>query len=178
MMEFFRSLNYENGLETVTAILRRFPMQYGTTLGRDGDPQIRPLEFKFEENGALYFDCVDSYESFREMTAHPYLQLCIGDQETMSYLRVGGRVNFTRDPEVIRKCFENSPVLTSQYGDRRDRVVGYYLTEAWAEFASFSPELPNKRYRLMNPYDREESCERDTDGEREEGRERDEGGRH
>lgn len=152
-MAFFKSLNYENGLETVVAILRYFPMQYGTTLGLDGHPQIRPLEFKFENNGVLYFDCVDTYQSYQEMKEHPYLQLCIGDQETMTYLRVGGKVNFTKDKDVINQCFENSPVLSSQYGSRRSCVVGYYLTEAWAEFASFSKELSNQKYQLTNIYD-------------------------
>lgn len=155
-MNFFRSLNYDNGLETVTAILRHFPMQYGTTLGLDGHPQIRPLEFKYESNGILYFDCVDTYRSYQEMKDHPYLQLCIGDQETMTYLRVGGKVNFTRDKDVVDRCFENSPVLTSQFGTRREHVVGYYLTEAWAEFASFSAELPNQKYQLPNKYDRDQ----------------------
>lgn len=152
-MKFFKSLDYENGLKTVTAILRHFPMQYGTTLGLDGHPQIRPLEFKFEKEGVLYFDCVDSYESYKEMQAHPYMQLCIGDQQTMTYLRVGGKVNFTKDENVIAKCFENSPVLSSQFGSSKNRVIGYYLTEVWAEFASFSPNLTNKKYRLTNIYD-------------------------
>lgn len=154
-MDFFRSLNYENGLETVVAILKHFPMQYGTTLGLDGHPQIRPLEFKYEDSGVLYFDCVDTYRSYQEMKEHPYLQLCIGDQETMTYLRVGGKVNFTKDREVIDQCFENSPVLSSQFGNKRDHVVGYYLTETWAEFASFSKELTNQKYQLTNLYDQQ-----------------------
>jgi uncharacterized pyridoxamine 5'-phosphate oxidase family protein len=66
----------------------------------------------------------------------------------MTYLRVGGKVNFTDDEEVIRRCFEASPVLTSQFGSQRELVIGYYLTDAWAEFSSFSPELENHKYTL------------------------------
>ena len=150
---FFQSLDFENGLETVTKILNHFPMQYGTTMGLEGHPQIRPLEFKFEKDGVLYFDCVDFYDSYKEMQLHPYLQLCIGDQKTMSYLRVGGKVNFTKDKEVVAECFRRSQVLTSQFGENRDCVIGYFLTETWAEFASFEPDLPNKKYRLPNKFD-------------------------
>jgi hypothetical protein len=32
-------------------------------------------------------------------------------------------------------------------------VIGYYLTEVWAEFQSFSPELTNHTYQLTNRYD-------------------------
>ena len=71
-------------------------------------------------------------------------------------MRLGGKVNFTTDQAIIDRCFENSPVLTSQFGNHRDVVIGYYLTEAWAEFASFSPELPNKTYRLPNQFDEAE----------------------
>ncbi|MGT2925444.1 pyridoxamine 5'-phosphate oxidase family protein [Streptococcus caviae] len=152
-LSFFQSLDFDNALEVVTRIFQRFPLQYGTTLGLDGHPQIRPLEFKFEKDGVLYFDTVTFYTSYKEMLVHPYVQLCICDQETMTYLRLGGRVNFTTDKEIINRCFEASPVLTSQFDKRRDFVVAYYLTEAWAEFASFSPELPTKHYELPNKYD-------------------------
>lgn len=152
-LEFFRSLDYEDGLSVVTEIFRRFPLQYGTTLGLDGSPQIRPLEFKFEEDGVLYFDTVRYYSSYREMQAYPYIQLCVCDQETMTYIRLTGKVNFTDDPDIIDRCFENSPVLTSQFGDDRDEVIAYYLTEVRAEFRSFAPELPGKTYRLENRFD-------------------------
>ncbi len=101
----------------------------------------------------LYFDTVVFYASYRELLAHPYIQICVCDQETMTYLRLGGKVNFTTDQSVIERCFEASPVLTSQFGERRDAVIGYYLTEAWAEFASFSDELPNISYSLVNKFD-------------------------
>lgn len=153
-LEFFKSLNYEDGLDVVVQTFRKFPLQYGTTLGLDGNPQIRPLEFKFEEDGILYFDTVEFYTSYKEMQTHPYLQICICDQETMTYVRLGGKVNFTKDEDIINRCFENSPVLTSQFGNRREVVVGYYLTEVWAEFQTFSPELKNYTWNLKNKFDR------------------------
>ncbi|MDO4632964.1 MAG: pyridoxamine 5'-phosphate oxidase family protein [Eubacteriales bacterium] len=152
-IEFFTSLDYEDGFSVVMNIFRRFPMQYGTTLGRNGNPQIRPLEFKFAEDGVFYFDTVEFYESYKEMQEMPYIQICIGDQETMSYLKLEGKVNFTRDAGVIERCFENSPVLTDQFGDQKDVVVGYFLTEAKAEFCSFHEKLENRTYELRNKFD-------------------------
>ena len=58
-LEFFQSLDYEDGLDVVVRTLDRFPLQYAATLGQDGDPQIRPIEFKFETDGVLYFDTVE-----------------------------------------------------------------------------------------------------------------------
>ncbi len=147
-LEFFESLDYDDGIGVVTAVFGRFPLQYGTTLGLDGAPQIRPLEFKFEQDGLLYFDTVEYYASYAEMLAYPHIQVCVCDQETMSYVRLGGTVNFTKDPDVVDRCFEASPVLASQFGDNRDVVVAYYLTEAWAEFSSFSPTLSSRAYDL------------------------------
>ena len=152
-LDFFKSLNYEDGLSVVTDVFERFPLQYAATLGRDGNAQIRPIEFKFEEDGVLYFDTVVFYTSYAELLAHPYIQLCVCDPETMTYVRLGGKVNFTDDPAVIERCFESSEVLTSQFGDSREVVVGYYLTEVWAEFCSFSEELPSMQYTLPNKYD-------------------------
>ena len=156
-LAFFKSLDYFDGMSVVKAIFARWPLQYGTTLGLNGAPQIRPIEFKFEKDGVLYFDTVTFYRSYQEMKEYPYIQLCICDQETMTYLRLGGKVNFADDPEIIDRCFAESPVLTSQFGNNRDVVIGYYLTEVWAEFSSFSPELANKTYSLPNKYDEAEN---------------------
>ena len=154
-LEFFQSLNYEDGLSVVTKTFDRFPLQYGTTLGLDGNPQIRPIEFKFEQDGVLYFDTVEFYESYAELQAHPYIQLCICDPETMTYVRLGGKVNFTKDPAIVNRCFAESPILTAQFGDNRETVVAYYLTEAWAEFNSFTEGLPRRSYTLSNLFDAE-----------------------
>ncbi|MDO4493679.1 MAG: pyridoxamine 5'-phosphate oxidase family protein [Clostridia bacterium] len=151
--DFFRSLDFDDGLRVVTETFDRFPLQYGTTLGLDGNPQIRPIEFKFEQDGVLYFDTVEFYRSYAELQAHPYLQLCVCDPETMTYVRVGGKVNFTKDPAIVDRCFAESPVLTSQFGERRDVVVAYYLTEVWAEFNSFTADLPYRSYQLPNRFD-------------------------
>jgi uncharacterized pyridoxamine 5'-phosphate oxidase family protein len=152
-LEFFESLDYEDGIDTIVQILNRFPVQYAATLGQDGNPQVRPIEFKFEENGVLYFDTVTYYDSYKELQEHPYIQLCVCDSETMTYIRLGGKVNFTDDEEVINRCFEESTILTSQFGTNRDVVIGYYLTEVWAEFNSFSEELSGRTYTLKNEYD-------------------------
>ena len=154
-LEFFQSLDYEDGLGVVTKTFDRFSLQYGTTLGLDGNPQIRPIEFKFEQDGVLYFDTVEFYESYAELQAHPYIQLCICDPETMTYVRLGGKVNFTKDPAIVNRCFAESPVLTSQFGNNREVVVAYYLTEAWAEFNSFADGLPYRSYTLTNKFDTE-----------------------
>lgn len=154
-LEFFQSLNYEDGLSVVTKTFDRFSLQYGTTLGLDGNPQIRPIEFKFEQDGVLYFDTVEFYESYAELQAYPYIQLCICDPETMTYVRLGGKVNFTKDPAIVNRCFAESPVLTSQFGNNKEVVVAYYLTEAWAEFNSFTDGLLHRSYTLTNKFDTE-----------------------
>ena len=105
----------------------------------------------------LYFDTVIYYTSYRELLEYPYIQLCICDQETMTYVRLSGKVNFTTDEDIINRCFEESEVLTSQFGDNRDLVIGYYLTEVTAEFVSFSEELTNRTWNLTNQYDSKEA---------------------
>ena len=152
-LEFFKSLDYDDGLSVVVSVFERFPLQYATTLGLDGSPQIRPIEFKFEQDGVLYFDTVIYYTSYKELLEYPYIQLCICDQETMTYVRLSGKVNFTNDEDIINRCFEESAVLTSQFDANRDLVIGYYLTEVTAEFVSFSEELTNRTWTLTNHFD-------------------------
>ena len=159
MLDFFKSLDYDDGLNVVTEVFDKFPVQYATTLGKNGSPQIRPIEFKFADDGVLYFDTVVFYATYSELLAHPYIQLCVCDPETMSYVRLGGKVNFTKDEDIIARCFEASETLTSQWGDKREFVIAYYLTEAWAEFQSFSSELSNRTYMLPNKFDEQKDAE-------------------
>ena len=60
-LDFFKGLNFDDGLSVVVDAFHRFPLQYATTLGLDCNPQIRPIEFKFVEDGVLYFDTVTFY---------------------------------------------------------------------------------------------------------------------
>ena len=55
----------------------------------------------------------------------------------------------------IDRCFESSEGLTSQFGYNRGLVIAYYLTEIWAEFSSFLPELykDNKKGRKLFDFD-------------------------
>lgn len=62
-------------MEVIEKTFRRFPMQYAATLGLDGNPQIRPLEFKFRDGERFYFDTIEDYESYREMLVHPYIMI-------------------------------------------------------------------------------------------------------
>ena len=152
-LDFFLSLDYSDGIGVIEAVCARFPVQYGTTLGLNGNPQIRPIEFKFSEDGVLYFDTVTYYDTYAELQAYPYLQVCVCDPETMTYIRFGGTVNFTDDPEIIDRCFASSEVLTGQFGDNREAVSAYYLTHAWLQVRSFTPGIPAKGYVLTNKYD-------------------------
>lgn len=152
-LDFFQSLDYDDGVSVIEAVCARFPVQYGTTLGLNGNPQIRPIEFKFAEDGVLYFDTVIYYDTYQELQAHPYLQVCVCDPETMTYIRFGGTVNFTDDPDIIERCFAVSEVLTGQFGDNREAVTAYYLTHAWLQVRSFSPEIHARGYVLTNKYD-------------------------
>ena len=45
-LDFFKGLNFDDGLSVVVDVFHRFPLQYATTLGLDGNPQIRPIEFR------------------------------------------------------------------------------------------------------------------------------------
>lgn len=146
--DFFRSLNYENGTQVIEKTFRRFPMQYAATTGLDGRVQLRPLEFKFQKDGRFYFDTVDFYESYREMKRNPDIMVCIGDQESQSYVRLRGKVHFTKDKETVQECFSNSKVLTEQFGGHPERVIAYYLEDAEAEFATFLPGLKNRKWRF------------------------------
>ena len=152
-LDFFKALDYENGLEVVTKIFDRFPLQYAATIGLDEKPQVRPIEFKFEKDGMLYFDAAKCYRSYAELSKTPYLQICVCDDETNTYLRVSGKAVFCEDEDIIEMCFANSPLLTKQFGDDKKMIIAYFLTDVEAELASFTEGIPARKYILENSKD-------------------------
>ncbi len=136
-------------MDAVLGMLSRFPMQYIGVIGRDGKPKVKPFEFKYEENGKLWFDVMKDRETYRELLAHPYVEITVADEVTTQWIRIDGKVRFVDNDKIRRKVIAVSPVLRKVCGsDDSENVLPFTLDEVSVELASLDTNMEKRVFAL------------------------------
>jgi uncharacterized pyridoxamine 5'-phosphate oxidase family protein len=139
--------NAPNPVEVVTAFLVKSEVQYLATIGLDGDPKVRPFQFMLEEGGRLYFCTSNQKPVFKEMQKHPRVELCASG-ENFSWLRLAGRVVFSKDLGLKARIQDASPIVKSIYQTPDNPTFEvFHLDGATGTLADFSGNPP-QTFRL------------------------------
>jgi len=129
-------------MSTVTDFLIKSGVQYLATIGVDGKPKVRPFQFMLEDSGRLFFCTSNQKPVFKEIRKQPYVEFCTSG-ENFSWLRLSGKVVFSKDLKLKAKVQEASPIVKSIYKTPENPVFElFYLDEAVATIADFSGKLP------------------------------------
>jgi uncharacterized pyridoxamine 5'-phosphate oxidase family protein len=144
-----KTLDLNDGLATTKAMLKAYPMQYIGLIGLDGKPKVKAFEFKFEENGKLYFDTIRNKETHLELLNNPYVEISVADGETFDWIRISGKVKFVDDQHIKEKLFETSEILRKYYGDASNPdVLPFCLEDVYVECSSLDKEVGLHKYYL------------------------------
>ena len=131
-----------NPVKAVTDFLIRSQVQYLATIGLDDKPKVRPFQFMREEGGRLYFCTSNQKPVFQEMQEHPYVEFCASG-ENFSWLRLNGKVVFSKDVGLKARIQEASPIVKSIYQTPDNPAFEiFYLEGAVATIADFSGTPP------------------------------------
>jgi len=134
-------------MSTVTDFLIKSQVQYLATIGLDDKPKVRPFQFMLEEGGRLYFCTSNQKPVFKELQKHPYVEFCASG-ESFSWLRLNGKVVFSKDLGLKARIQEASPIVKSIYKTPDNPAFEiFYLDEAVATIADFSGKPP-QTFRL------------------------------
>jgi len=129
-------------MSTVTDYLVKSGVQYLATIGVDGKLKVRPFQFMLEYGGKLCFCTSNQKPVFKEMQKHPYVEFCASG-ENFSWLRLSGKVVFSKDLKLKAKVQEASPIVKSIYKTPDNPVFEvFHLDEAVATIADFSGNPP------------------------------------
>ena len=146
---FFTSFDTKEPLGTAVQILNRFSPLYAGTVGLDGKPQVRPVSFAGEADGALYFLTAKNCRMYAELSKTPYIGLCAFDAESETVFRLSGKVSFTEDDDVIERCVLSCPTVLQNAGGDRKTLIAFFLLEASLE--AENALLPSVELRLPDP---------------------------
>lgn len=129
-------------MSIVADFLIKSQVQYLATIGLDDKPKVRPFQFMLEEGARLYFCTSNQKTVFKEIQKHPYVELCASG-ENFSWLRLSGKVVFSKDLKLKAKIQEAIPLVKSIYKTPDNPAFEiFYLDEAVATIADFSGNPP------------------------------------
>jgi uncharacterized pyridoxamine 5'-phosphate oxidase family protein len=136
-----------NPVNAVTDFLTKSQVQYLATMGLDDKPKVRPFQFMLEEGGRLFFCTSNQKPVFQEMQKHPYVEFCASGAN-FSWLRLSGKVVFSKDHELKARIQAASPLVKSIYKTPDNSTFEiFYLDGAAATIADFSGDPP-QTFRL------------------------------
>jgi uncharacterized pyridoxamine 5'-phosphate oxidase family protein len=139
--------NASTEVNGVTLFLIKSQVQYLATIGLDDRPKVRPFQFMLEEGGRLYFCTSNQKPVFKELQKHPYVEFCASG-ENFSWLRLNGKVVFSKDFGLKARMQDASPIVKSIYKTPDNPTFEiFYLDGAAATIADFSGNPP-QTFRL------------------------------
>jgi uncharacterized pyridoxamine 5'-phosphate oxidase family protein len=131
-----------NQERVVTDFLIKSQIQYLATIGLDDKPKVRPFQFMLEEGGRLYFCTSNQKPVFKELQKHPYVEFCASGAN-FSWLRLSGKVVFSKDLGLKARIQDASPIVKSIYQTPDNPAFEiFYLDGAVATIADFSGNPP------------------------------------
>ena len=129
-------------IQTVTDFLVQSKVQYFATVGLDNKPKVRPFQFMFEEKGKLYFCTSNQKKVFQQIQNNPDVEISCCS-ESFSWLRLSGKVVFSKDLALKQRVLDKSPLVKSIYESADNPSFElFYLDEAVATIADFSGNPP------------------------------------
>ena len=138
-------------VSAIAALLEQSGPVYAGTVGLDGRPQLRPVCFLFEQDGALYFLTAKSRRLYAELCKTPDIQLCVSERETETCLRITGKACFTEEKGLISRCILERPAMTAALGGDEKALIAFFLTGIRVERTAFFEEAPLEAWTLPDP---------------------------
>ena len=133
-------------MNEVLKFLTENPVQYLSSIGRDGKAKCRPFMFCFEQDGKLWFCTNNQKDVYKDMQENPFVELSVASP-AYAWIRLNGRAVFENNMAVKEYCLKN-PIVQDQYQTADNPIFEvFYLADAHAVIADFSGN-PAQDYSL------------------------------
>jgi uncharacterized pyridoxamine 5'-phosphate oxidase family protein len=128
-------------MKKVVEFLKTNPVQYLSTVGRDGKAKCRPFMFCFEKDGKLWFCTNNTKDVYKDMQENPEIEISVSD-ETYAWIRLNGKVVFEDNMEIKEATMAN-PIVKGQYQTADNPIYEvFYLDAPHGIIADFSGNPP------------------------------------
>lgn len=111
----------------VAACLEKVGLQYMATVGLDGKPKVRPVQFMVEHDGKLWF-CTNSKKSmYAELVKNPWIDLCgsklLENEIQTAWIRLSAEAVFEENLKVKKMIMEKSAIVHELYENNAEHPL-------------------------------------------------------
>ena len=156
----------EISLQDVANYLDNIGIQFLATIGLDGKPKVRPMQYMILDDGKLWFCTNSEKDVYKELQANPALELCgckLEENEIQTpWIRFSAEAVFEERQDIRDAIIEKSSIVNALYSKMRENPIFkvFYLKnmDGWmtnlgnvkglekrAECASFLQFIPTNR---------------------------------
>ena len=120
-------MEQEITLRDVANYLDNVGIQFLATIGLDGKPKVRSMQYMVLEDGKLWFYTNSKKEVFAELQANPCIELCgckLEKNEMQTpWIRFSAEVMFEERQDIRDAIIEKSAIVNALYKNMRDNPI-------------------------------------------------------
>ena len=120
-------MEQEITLRDVANYLDNIGIQFLATIGLDGKPKVRPMQYMVLEDGKLWFCTNSKKEVYAELQANPCIELCGCKLEKNEmhtpWIRFSAEVMFEERLDIRDAIIEKSSIVNALYKNMRDNPI-------------------------------------------------------
>lgn len=114
-------------LRDVAHYLDRVGLQFMATIGLDGKPKVRPMQYMLMEDEKLWFCTNSQKEVYAELQANPAVELCgcrlERDELQTPWIRFSAEAVFEERRDIRDAIIEKSAIVNALYRDKRNDPI-------------------------------------------------------
>lgn len=112
------------------------------TIGTDGKPAIRTIQFQFFENERIYFQTDKNASIYKDLQAVPYIEFVSTNKDDTETLRIKAEIKFEYNYELIDRVLTLGPNIKKIYGSSDNPVlIMFYIEHGSASIFEFSDKM-------------------------------------
>jgi len=114
-------------IEDIANYLDNIGIQFMATIGLDGKPKVRPMQYMITEDNKLWFCTNSKKEVYAELQANPALELCgcklEKDEIQTPWIRFSAEAVFEERQDIRNAIIEKSSIVNVLYKDKKDDTI-------------------------------------------------------
>ncbi|MGG6313082.1 pyridoxamine 5'-phosphate oxidase family protein [Paenibacillus macerans] len=111
------------------------------TVGIDGKPAIRTIQFQLYENGRIYFQTDTNASLYEDLQKYPYIEFVSSNSDYTESLRISAKVVFEYNYNLLKLTLDRFPNIKKIYGSADNPILTmFYIDHGLASIYEFSNE--------------------------------------
>lgn len=114
-------------IRDVADYLDKIGIQFMATIGLDGKPKVRPMQYMILEDGKMWFCTNSEKEVYKELQANPALELCgckLEENEIQTpWIRFSAEAVFEERQDIRDAIIEKSAIVNALYSKMRENPI-------------------------------------------------------